>query len=361
MRMRVERKFGAPIKALQLARSLIAGLLSCALIGLESGASQSGANSLHFKVQYPTFQRCSGGAPLHWRPHLDAASKAYLAPIVAVASLKHLNLTPIQLTGTSGSQVQNARQAQLVYHPQNVNNEGVNIEATFVILRVLKQSSPVRLEEAQKLKLLYRVSASLSTTTAIMTLANGDIIAANSNNTSEQQVATSGEFMSHLNSIQNQRQTLNQSKSQKQRTTEQPLAGVCPLDLSEHELAKKVNKIFKMNQNYVLFLEQAFATNQRQQQQQHQQHQQQQQNQQQQLRQRQSAQQVAQIKSHPLWDAPLHPFATHELLTNQTYRALREIIIKGRGKFQWALFNDNELFSVRSGKRKRCLEVGELV
>jgi len=290
--------------------------------------SQAGvlmANSAVLATQYPAIQRCSGGPPLQWRPHLDVTSKAHLAPIVALATLKHLNLTPIQLTGNAILSQHQHQQQQLVYHPQNVNNVGVNIEATFSIATILKRSVPIDLNAKQNLKLFYRVSASLSTTSALMTLANSNPTSQFSSNhaNSSEQTSTSSSGPAQV------RQLMQASP----RNLEMSQAS-CALDLSEQELVQKANKIFKLNQSYILFLDQPAATMNLNLNLNHHHHQQQQQQQPMQklqfLNRRQ--QQVGAVNRFG-GELSLHPFASHELLTNQTSRALRKILCKSCGKF----------------------------
>lgn len=341
-------------------------------------AASAGATTTTTLNSQHQLQKCSNGPPLQWRPYLDAASKAHLAPIVVLGLLQDLNLTPIELT-TPTNQFQASllplnqqqRQQQLAYHPQNINNIGVNIEATFIVTKVLKKSlQTTNLRVAPTIKLIYKVSASLSTTKDLMALINHNNenstttttdLSSNNNNEQQSTTATSQSLLlnnNHLSSNLNQLAT--------QRSQQMAAAATCSLDLSEHELVKKGGKIFKLNQNYVLFLDQDSKFNQ--QQQQHQQHY---------HRQTLSPHSMLEVqraaafsgdtirnggnyqlqhlnaayRNHlqvgaaspyltttatTIHDVSLHPFATHELLTNQTSRALRKILCKDCGKFQWA-------------------------
>lgn len=312
------RRHFAPNKSPPL---LLIGLLVAVCVRPAEGGGGGQTNSLlaSSATQYPSLQRCSNGAPLQWRPYLDAASKAHLAPGVVLASLQHLNLAPIQLAGGLAHQQQLAHQ-QLVYHPQNINNVGVTIEATFVVASVLKKSAQMgQLKPLQTVKLLYKVSASLSTTSALMTLANSNSQPSSGSNSSD---SAGGE----QNSILNQSQPPVQLKQQLMQRPRASEPAPCAFELSEHDLVRKVDKIFKLNQNYVLFLDQtagAALAPQRPAAGHQQAH-----------RASQGRQQVAAGGHQPA--VSLHPFASHEPLSNETSRALAKILCKGCGKFQWA-------------------------
>lgn len=297
-------------------------LLHCFLSGLFLVSyfelAGSAATPYLTPTQYPSVQRCSSGAPLQWRPYLDAASKAYLAPVVVLGTLKQLNLTPIQLTQQTRQQ-QHQSQQQIAYHPQNINNAGVNIEATFAVSAILKKrlEPPMAIKLMQTIKLIYKVSASLSTTHALMKLANSNLLNSSSNS------SNSNEANSNLF-------PLNQSQHQSREA--QIKMPTCALDLSEHELVKKAGKIFKMNKRYVIFLEQSSLLSQR--------HFQQAPStqlnfnlNQYQNNQNKKQQQVGAVNSFSLTnDLFLHPFATHELLTNRTSRAISKILGQSSGK-----------------------------
>lgn len=262
---------------------------TCCLAAPSSGGQQNAViQPASFYPLGHVQQRCPNGAPVQWRPYLDAASKAHLAPVVAVAALKHLNLTPIQLSVGGDSILTGPQQQQqpIAFHAQNVNNVGVNIEATFAILSVLKRGLPMSLNASQSIKLFYKVSASLSTTSALMTLANSQGGQDASGSRPSQAPASA------------HNQHLFRQLMQRQRAP-------CALELSEHELVRKAGKIFKLNRNYVLFLDQAPS---------------------------QPMRGGGLARGQPDVVGP-HPFATHELMTNQTSRALRKILCKNCGKF----------------------------
>lgn len=306
--------------------------------------STGNSNSL-LATQNQTPQRCPVSVPPQWRPHLDAASKAHLAPGVALASLKHLNIVPIQVSGGLLSQ-QAAPTQPIAYHPQNINNAGVTIEATFTVTAVIKRSSPsMMLQPNQTVKLLYRVSAALSTMNFSLP------IGASGSNPSY--APTSNKY-----GLPQMKNTSKQQQGAGKRLTPTTLLRaasadqqqVCAFDLSEHELAKEAKKMFKVNKNYILFLDQTpaaaqtlVANNQRL---------------------KQLVAPAAMLAGVPQTTAPqkamdaesaqhqqhLYPMATHTPLTNQTSRALSKILCKNCGKFQWALAlthsltNDNNTF-----------------
>lgn len=247
-------------------------------------------------------QRCPGGAPVQWRPYLDAASKAHLAPVVAIGSLRHLNLTPIPLLGNLGEPLASSsiQQHPIAFHAQNVNNVGVNIEATFTIVNVLKRTNPTSLNASQTIKLFYKVSASLSTTSALMTLANSN--AAEQNLTQPARGLAPG-----AGSGQAQHQASFRQLMRRQRAP-------CALELSEQELEQKAGKIFKLNKNYILFLDQAGLGAHKAG-----------------SRAQQASSRAAGASTEPSTSS-VYPFASHELLTNQTSRVLRRILCKNCGK-----------------------------
>lgn len=274
-------------------------------------------------------ERCTNGPPLQWRPHLDVAGKAHLAPIVALGSLEKIRIVPIQL-GNSQIALSNLQ--------QHVNNVGVNIEATFRVANILKKRVQTSLNLRQTIKLVYRVSASLSTTSALSSLISN---AGNSSNQlgSEQQVSNSVEYQ--------HRKELQQLLARQQAAANQPEVA-CALELSENELVKKAERMFKINQNYILFLDQRTASVQapvgpgQQPQRFSMSPTSYNANKQQQvgaaslhvsnlatIRPTQWAQQPAELQQQTFWP---HPFATHEPLTNQTGRTLRKILYKKWGK-----------------------------
>lgn len=237
-------------------------------------------------------EKCRLGAPIQWRQHLDASSKAYLSPIVVWATLKNVSTVPIQLIGHN-QHVLSGPASSLQFHAQNVNSDGIHIEATFQLVQVIKKPRSVQvasLRRAQTIKLLYKVSASLSTTNLIMTLAN------NHNQSSPRQINVINHHLSG-----------------------QQANPLCALELSESELIKMGSKLFKINQDYVLFLDQQpaltttsltplakqrkFALNK-------------QQSQQQQQHQQVSLDQEGQLNS----------FALHEAVNNQTSRAIHRVL-----------------------------------
>lgn len=274
---------------------------SCLLTsGVQNSVLQSGPQFHLGAVQ----QKCLGGAPVQWRPYLDVASKAHLAPVVAIGSLRHLSLTPIPLSSNLGESLSSSsiqQQQPIAFHAQNINNVGINIEATFSIVNVLKRTIPMNLNASQTIKLFYKVSASLSTTSALMTLANSN--AAEQNPTAQSSrvlLPPTGSGISQQHSL---RQLVRRERA------------LCALDLSEHELEQKASKIFKLNKNYILFLDQVSSAP--------------------------HASWRSQSGLKPQGAAGLdgvmsqpHPFASHELLTNQTSRALRKILCKNCGKLQ---------------------------
>lgn len=309
-------------------------------------SSHHQTNSILSTFQYPSLERCVNGAPLQWRPHLDAASKAHLAPIVALATLRHINLTPVQLQ--SSHHYSNRNQAHhhqsLVYHLQNLNNVGVTIEATFTISNVLKGSTPGQSPKAkQDIRLFYHVTASLTTTGALITLANSG------NNTSngENQARGSASISQGNNHMRSQ--LMHTSKLTRLNGADSIIAP-CALELSEQELVKKVNKLFKMNRNYIIYLEQLQLQQQQQAQYQHSSvfnlaearmrappnvipfRGQQMANTQQVSRSYQSDSFLASGSPGYQFNI-LYPFASHELLTNQTSRSVSKILCKNCGKY----------------------------
>lgn len=261
-------------------------------------------------------QQCPSGAPLQWRPYLDASSKAYLAPAVVIATLKEFSLSPIQLNSPlqnyhhhqqQQQHQQQHQQQQTTYHPQDINNAGVNIYATFNRLSVHKS----RLANiSSTIRLVYRVSASLSTTTDLMQLAKSNTLSPASSliqtPTTNSATIVQNRFGQRL---QLQAVGGKLAPSAVDVTLADQQQHVCALELGEQELEKKVNKLFKKNQNYILFLDQK-------------QHQQQQSSSAHQYHYQQQQQQ----------QSFYYPFATHEPLNNQTSRALRRILCKKCGK-----------------------------
>jgi hypothetical protein len=229
-----------------------------------------------------TPERCKTGAPLQWRPYLDATSKAYLAPVVALASLERFTLSPIQLAGPRSPKTPasdprlHPLQASLVQHAQSVNNAGVLIEATFQVRKVLRR--PLRgadLGPGRLVSLLYKVSASLATTSDMIALANS-------------------------------MEQANQSRVHRE-ATRQPTGGECPLELTEKELSKRGGDLFKMGRDYVLFVEPTLSG----------------------LRRLTSARQQQQQQQVEQW---WHAFASHEPVTNQTTRSVNRVLCKNCGK-----------------------------
>lgn len=296
---------------------------------------QQHTNSILSTFQYPSLERCTSGAPPQWRKHLDAASKAHLAPVVALGTLRHLNLTPIQLQSHQGSYSSRLPQQVLVYHLQNIHNAGVTIEATFTVSNIFKKPATMNnLKPMQDVRLFYHVGASLSTTSKLITLANSGNSTGSLRGSSALQVR--GQLM---------------HPSRLMRLNGDSSLAPCALELSENELVKRVNKLFKLDQNYIIFLDQYQAS--------------------------QIPNQLAISRSNPsshsfhhkLPQAPpiqpyqpglyraqhpyqtnplspqkadplaldlgsLHPFASHELLTNQTSRSVSRILCKDCGKYR---------------------------
>lgn len=255
--------------------------------------------------QYQVGSRCPPGPPLQWRPHLDAAGKAYLSPIVALATLQSVNLSPSPVTVNSGlshhqqqqqhqqlHQYQQQQQQQQLhssaYHPQNINNAGMNIETTFQITKVLKNPNKTSLEPKQIVKLFYKISPWLSSNMDLMSSLNVTSRVAGSTSVIE---------------------SISSNFEQKRRRAE---AVNCALELSEHELLRKANKIFIHNQKYILYLDQNSA--------------------------RVSEPSLARASQYrpPTGATYLNPFASHEMLTNQTVLALSRTLCSNCGKFQWA-------------------------
>lgn len=267
--------------------SVLGGQLQQRVPAISSGASATISSEQHCRI----------GAPPQWRSYLDAASKSYLAPAVSLATLKHFTLAPLQLAGSPGA-TQLAGPRQQPFHAQNVNNVGALIEATFQITRVLKRTRLMDLRPGQLVKLHYKVSASLSTTSDIIALANSG----------EQQAANwSAPTGASLQS------------------DERP----CALELTEAEL-RRGGKLFRVNQDYVLFLDQLVSVR------------------------RGPAARVQQQQAtsatlfalhggqrqpvrgtESIWQPNIswHPFASHEILANQTSRLIHRILCKNCGKF----------------------------
>lgn len=329
-------------------------------------ASQQ-TNSILSTFQYPVIERCTNGAPLQWRPHLDAASKAHLAPVVALGTLRHMNLTPIQLQSHHSGYNSRQQQQALMYHLQSVNNVGVTIEATFSVTNILKRpATMLNLKPLQDVRLIYHISAPLSTTSALMTLAN-------SGNTSTSDSASTGTGTGTGTGTSGRHsasgpQTSGSSAFQIRGQMLQPnrftrLGGdslspsPCTLELSEQEFTKKVNKLFKLNQNYIIFLDQSQSQTQALGSSRisaprvlgpnaHYYHRVAQSSQQypqvvnQRYHNHHSGQQQQQQSTHPQYvEAPalqlasLQPFASHEPLTNQTSRSVSKILCKNCGKY----------------------------
>lgn len=250
---------------------------------------QQHTNSILSTFQYPSLERCTSGAPPQWRKHLDPASKAHLAPVVALGTLRHLNLTPIQLQSRLPQQT-------LVYHLQNIHNAGVTIEATFTVSNILKKPTSMNnLKPIQDVRLFYHVSASLSTISASITKANSGNSTGSLRGSSALQIR--GQVM---------------HPSRLMRLNGDSSVAPCALELSENELVKRVNKLFKLNQTYIIFLDQYRAQHPYQ------------------------TNPLSPQKADPLaLDlGSLHPFASHELLTNQTSRSVSRILCKDCGKYR---------------------------
>ena len=245
-------------------------------------------------------ERCrSSGPPPQWRPHLDAASKAYLAPAIAIATLKQCNFAPIQLGGRTSAQ---AAEQPLAFHAQNINNNGVNIEVTFKVHQQIKAADKsLVLLRNSTIKLVYRVSASLSTTSDIIALANS----VSASQVSGQQQALKLLPAETLHSAGGRAPQLAQRAS----SGENQLAAGCALELSESELVKKGGKLFKLGQDYVVFLDRQQPLGRLAQSSQ---------------RQQAVGRQFAQLQPHA--------FATHEPLSNQTGRSINRTLCRNCGK-----------------------------
>lgn len=323
------------------------------------------ATSSSSHLSAPAHQ-CPSGAPPQWRHHMDIASKAHLAPLVALGSLRHLRLTPIQLhhgavaaaAAVAGGQHQQAlrhhapqqvqsAESTLAQHAQNVNNEGVIIEATFQIIKVIKraQASPSVVRPMEELRLAYKVSASLSTNATLLSAATAPaaLYSARMSHASDAAAATRRQ----VQAPRAQLRTLTSAFE-----AQQDHVNECALELSELELERQVSKIFKLNQTYVLFLD-VFARAPQQaayiplqplqlspsQQQRHNSYAAPNQQQQHQLllpqlhQRRVVSAQLAPIALVPT-AAPVqwsvHAFATHEPLTNGTSRALKRVLCCGK-------------------------------
>jgi hypothetical protein len=282
---------------------------------------QMGPSMLHEQQQQQQQQRavCKiGGAPIQWRPYLDASSKAYLAPVVALAVLERYTLAPIQLQagsvrsvkGPGGQSVMVAagelrsQQPTLTQHAQSVNNEGLLIEATFQLRTVLRRpaKSAADLQPGRLLSLSYKVSASLATTSELV--------------------------MALANQQQQQPEQANQTTATKQQQQQQPawprlaparpVSARCALELTEAELTKKGGDLFKVGRDYVLFVEPAASVPS--------------------MRKpypaaastsKQQQQQVASLPHEQRW----LPFASHEPVSNQTSRSVNRVLCKNCGEY----------------------------
>lgn len=206
----------------------------------------------------PALERCPSGAPAQWRPHLDAASKAHLAPIVALASLRQL-----QLLG-SGS----AHNELLFYQLQNnINNPGLTIEATFSITSILKrpQAPPFARAAPQpgqpkmppEVRLYYHVVGpnSMASLHSLLQLANQTSSSPASKSNGASGRGQLGQLRAKTG-YGSQARTVNRSLAKA--IGDQLASGVlsCALELSDNELNKKLARLFKLDQNYILYLDQ---------------------------------------------------------------------------------------------------------
>lgn len=304
-------------------------------------------------------QRCSSGPPLQWRPHLDAPSKAYLAPVVALGTLIKVQIVPIGLNGAA-TKATLQQQLSLAYHPQNINNVGFYIEATFLIKNLIKKAShqTTNITTNQIVKLHYKISASLATTNALMTLVNSNRLNQRTAGFGSPDLQVMGgvnlldQPMFNVGSGSQQQQQLLRQQLQQLRQV-QVHAPPCAYELSEQDM-RKANKMFQNQQNYILFLDQstqittmgaipAVNNNALSQQaiinsnwhkpqangpQVHLYHPQ--------------SNHLSKAATTPRHDLSVQPFAPHEPVSNQTSRAIRKILFKDCGKFQSvSAANDN--------------------
>lgn len=170
---------------------------------------------------------CPVGAPVQWRPYLDAPSKAYLSPAIVIGQL---------------------REVKLRSHPNDINSAGILFEASFVLSKILKSPLRIDLRPEETIRLLYRTSSS---NPMMVTIAHESTLLANP--------IISANYRSLITKTSD-----------------------CAFDLQDFDSLK-----FKLNKNYVLFLDQY---------------------------------------EHSQFPKSLYPFALHERLTNQTSRALRRIL-----------------------------------
>lgn len=279
--------------------------------------------------------RCPSGAPPQWRPFLDAPSKAHLAPCVVFATLRQINITTIQLASMAGgpSSAAHLRQAPAnTFNPQNVNQVGVNIETTFEISRVLKNSiRQLSLRMSQTVRLMFRVSGSLATTNALMNLTDASANNNHNNNNfatiSPQQAQYASEWMTPV-----------------------APAPSCAFELAnEEELfgARKSDSpsLFRTGKEYVLFLDQSTTSgsgmqspvagvrNQWQYELAAPSRSSRHQRQQQQMDLQQSSRHLTQQQL----SSSVHAFVAHEPLSTATSRAIYKILCKGCGKFRIAI------------------------
>lgn len=267
-------------------------------------------------------QRCSSGPPLQWRPHLDAASKAHLAPVVALGTLLRVQTAPIQLNGGAAQTTMQQPLSSLAYHPQNINNVGFYIEATFSIKNLIKRTGGQtnHLRANQTVKLFYKISASLATTNTLMNVVN-------SNRLNQRSVGGHPELQTAGAASNALQQPFNLGPHVRQLTQARQPQVPCAYELSEQDM-RKASKMFQNGDNYILFLDQSSHAAPH--------------SQPALVNANRFQQQVGATQAHLQQDgsSSMQPFAPHEPLSNETSRAIRKILCKSCGKFQWVPAND---------------------
>lgn len=284
-----------------------------------------------WSVSAGSSQRCSSGPPLQWRPHLDAPSKAHLAPAVALGTLLRVQTAPIQLNGGAAQTAMQQPLSSLAYHPQNINNVGFYIEATFLIKNLIKRTGgqPSHLRANQTVKLFYKISASLATTNTLMNLVN-------SNRLNQRSVSVGGHSeLAGSNALQ---QPFGFGPHVRQLTQARQPQVPCAYELSEQDM-RKASKMFQNGESYILFLDQsspgaapsqpALVNANR-------------------LQQQVGAMQAHLHQLSAQEGSAVQPFAPHEPLSNETSRAIRKILCKSCGKFQWVPLMTKDSASVRT-------------
>lgn len=245
---------------------------------------------------YPALERCPNGTPFQWRSHMDAPSKAHLAPIVALGYLRHFNLKPIQMVQqnnaaslTAHKEAAQQQQQQILQQAslqttttgqpnqalhqllQNVNNVGIIIEATFVMTSILKRpaftTTNLNINSQQANKLAQQTSSTTTTTSRLPPVPSE--VRLQYHLTSSVQAAASALLMQFAN--QTSATATTTTTTADSRSTTRALNNnldfvmsdqlqsdqACSLELNGINSELELTRLFRLHQNYILYLDQS--------------------------------------------------------------------------------------------------------